>query len=717
MIAYFCAIPIFVDSIYMKYLSLIVIFLFVNNAFAQDPDHSDHYSCGITDQTEALFNAFPEQRAIAAQANAALEEFTRNYEESPYRDDVLKIIPVVFHVIHANGEENISNAQIESALEVINKDYKALNSGVDLVIAPFQGIIGNVNFEFRLAHLDPDGNCTNGIVRTVDDDTFTGGENLKAISPTWGRNNYLNIWVCNSIASGAAGYAYLPADVNGSFGALADGIVIQHDYVGQIGTSNVNKSHSLTHEIGHWANLPHTWGAGNSPALPGNCSGDDGVADTPLTIGWTTCNLQGESCGSLDNVENFMEYSYCSKMFTNGQKNRMRAAMNSSISQRNQLGTPANLAATGVLEAAEICEANFKTSDERLICPGQEISFEDLSFNGVTEWSWSFPGGTPSTSDQPFPVVMYEVPGDHDVTLTASNSAGSLTVTKSNYIRVMPSGANNVPYSEGFESFNDFSSNPENWSVVNPAGSSSSVQWEITSSAAYEGSKSAYVKGFLNQSGNTEYLQSPTYNLSELGENVVLKFRYAHAQRNQNTNDRLRIMVSRNCGQDWIQRLLIEGAELPTVSGNFGTQFVPNSTEDWREVEITNINPVFFTEDFRFRFEFTSDYSNNIYVDNINLYDPATVGLEGIDFVKSIAVFPNPTTEQLTIQYNLNSGGNTTIDIIDIMGRTIMPVFNGFKPSGNQVVDANVSALSPGIYLLRLRVGEGQVVKRFAVQR
>ncbi|NEN23877.1 T9SS type A sorting domain-containing protein [Cryomorpha ignava] len=700
----------------MKYLSFIAILLFANSSFAQDSDHSDHYSCGITEQTEAFFNAYPGQRAIAAQASAELEEFTRNYQESPYRDDVLKIIPVVFHVIHANGEENISNAQIESAIQVMNDDYKALNSGVNFVVSAFQGIIGNVNFEFRLARLDPDGNCTNGIVRIIDDETYTGGENLKAISPSWGRDSYLNIWVCSSIESGAAGYTYTPANVNGSFGALADGIVINHDYVGDMGTSNLNKSHALTHEVGHWANLPHTWGAGNSPGLPGNCSGDDGVSDTPLTIGWTTCNLQGESCGSLDNVENFMEYSYCSKMFTNGQKNRMRAAMNSSISQRNQLNTPANLAETGVLGENVICEANFTTSDERLVCPGQEISFEDLSFNGVTEWSWSFPGGTPATSNEPFPVVTYDTPGNHDVILTVSNSTGSQTVTKTSYIRVMPSGDNAVPYSEGFESFNNFSSNTENWSVVNPVGSSSNIQWEITSSAAYEGSKSAYVKGFFNTSGSSEYLQSPTYNLSELGENVVLKFRYAHARRNQNTNDQLRIMISRNCGLNWIQRLVIEGPDLPTVSGNFGGEFVPNSPSDWTEVEITNINPVFFTEDFRLRFEFTSNYSNNIYLDNINLYDPATVGLEGVDFVKSVEVFPNPATYKLNFHYNLNNGGNTSVDILDITGRLIVPVFKGYKPAGKQIVNADVSTLSPGIYFIRLRVGEGQIVKRFAVQ-
>lgn len=709
----------------MKYLSFIAVLLFFNNLIAQDagsqPDHPDHFSCGITEQTEAFFNAFPEQRAIAAQADAELEEFTRNYENSPYRDDNLIIIPVVFHVIHQNGEENISNAQIESAIEVLNKDYKALNSGVNFVVPEFQSIVGNVNFEFRLARLDPDGNCTNGIVRTVSDEAYEAGENLKSISPTWGRESYLNIWVCGSIGSNSGGagttlgYSRLPAAVNGSLGALIDGIVVRSDRVGNIGTANANSS-TLTHEVGHWANLPHTWGSGNSPGDPGNCNDDDGVADTPPTIGWQTCNLSGESCGSLDNVENFMEYSFCSKMFTNGQKNRMRAALNSSISQRNQLSTPANLAETGVLGEDQICEANFSTSDERLICPGQEITFEDLSFNGVTEWNWSFPGGIPATSNEPSPVVLYETPGDHTVTLTVSNASGSETVSKTNYIKVMPSGDNSLPYSEGFESFSNFESNSENWSVVNPVGSSANIEWEVTSSAAYEGSKSAYVRGFQNQSGSSEYLQSPTYDLSQLGENVVLKFRYAHAQRNVNTNDKLRVMISRNCGENWIQRLVIEGGDLPTVSENYGSEFVPDSQEDWAEVEITNIHPVFFTEDFRFRFEFTSYYSNNIYIDNINLYDPATVGLDGIDFVKSIEVFPNPATDNVNIHYNLNEGGKTTIDVLDITGRLIKPVYDGFVPTGKQSAIVDVSNLSPGIYFVRLQMEGRQIVRRFAVQ-
>ncbi len=709
-----------VDIHLMKYLSALAIFLMSTSLFSQDSNsqHGDpgHYNCGISDHTEQLFEAHPEQRVIAEEATAELEDFTRMYSDSPLRDDELIIIPVVFHIIHANGPENISNAQVESAIDVMNADFKALNSGINAVIPEFQSIIGNVNFEFRLARLDPDGNCTNGIIRTVDSETSEGGENLKAISETWGRSSYLNIWVCNSIESGAAGYAYLPGDVNGSFGAQIDGIVIQHNYVGDMGTSNLNNSHSLTHEVGHWANLPHTWGAGNNPGLPGNCTGDDGVADTPATIGWTTCDLDGVSCGSLDNVQNFMEYSYCSEMFTNGQKARMRAALNSSISQRNQLNTSANLAETGVLNEDVVCSADFTIEGERILCPDQEIEFIDMSYNGVTEWSWSFPGGTPSTSTQEFPTVTYASPGDYSVTLTASNPTSSATITKESYISILSSGENALPFSEGFESYSDFETNDANWMVINAEGSGSAVEWEITTIAAYEGTKSAYVKGISNEFGDKEILQSPTYDLSSLTENAVLTFRYAYNLRSFNTEDEFIVSISKNCGENWSQRLSLDSDDLSDLFGSSSNEFIPESQSEWVEAEITNIGSTFFTESFRFRFEFTSRAGNNIYIDNINLIDPAVVGLEDVNFLNSIQLFPNPATDNITLKYDLASAGQTSIDVLDMTGRLVKEVYQGNKAMGAQNQNIDLSDLVSGVYFVRLSLNGEQVVRRVVVQ-
>src|SRR5690554_449660 len=702
----------------MKYLTLITLLLLTTGLFSQNSDvHEDpgYLNCGKFDATEAFLEAYPEQRAVAEAANAELEAITREYEDSPLRDDDLLIIPVVFHIIHNNGIENISDAQIQSAIDVMNADYTAQNPGVNNVVAQFQSRVANVNFEFRLAKKDPDGNCTNGIVRTFDPATNAGGENLKMISPSWGRDKYLNIWVCKTIESGAAGYAILPGYVNGPVGAAIDGIVIAHSYVGSTGTSSNYASHALTHEVGHWANLEHTWGPTNSPGTSSNCSVDDGIIDTPNTIGWTTCDLAGESCGSLDNVQNFMEYSYCSRMFTNGQKNRMRAAMGSNIAQRNQLSTPANLAATGVLEDDIVCMADFIIVGEEVVCSDQQIQFQDVSYNGVTQWEWSFPGGTPATSTSASPTVVYSSPGSYSVTLVASNANSSATITKTDHVHILPSAENALPYMEGFEALTDFESNTENWRVVNPDGANS-IEWKINNQVAYAGGKSAYVKGYSNTPGTVEELQSPTYDLTGLNNNAVLRFKYAHARRSSSTQDKLQVYISRNCGLNWNQRLSREGDELTTVSGNYSSEFVPASAADWTTVEITNISSIFLTEDFRIKFVFTSHFGNNIYIDNINIFDPATVGLEDHTFLNYIKVFPNPAADNLTLNYSLKTTGELKVDLLDISGRLVESVFEGDRPAGEHTQNIQVNNLSPGIYFVRLSVNGGQITRKLVVQ-
>ena len=205
-------------------------------------------------------------------------------------------------------------------------------------MSAFEDIIGDVQMQFKLARKDPNGVCHSGINRIVSSETYVGEEDMKLLIQ-WPRNKYLNVWVCAD-ASGAAGYSLYPGSVNGSDNSAMDGIVIQASYTGSIGTSNNFRSRVLSHEIGHWLNLRHLWGNSNSPGEEDNCDNDDNVSDTPNSKGWTVCNLEGISCGSLDNVQNYMEYAYCGRMFTEGQKTRLRTAALSSVAQRNQLVDP-----------------------------------------------------------------------------------------------------------------------------------------------------------------------------------------------------------------------------------------------------------------------------------------------------------------------------------------------------------------------------------------
>lgn len=701
------------------FLILATIGLSSNWLLAQENDFVDpgHLTCGQHEATEALFQKFPEQRAIADEARKQLEAETQHFSLTKDTEDEVLIIPVVFHIVHQGGDENISDEQVRSAIDVLNEDFNAANSDIGQVVDEFADIVGDVEFEFRLAKIDPDGNCTNGINRVLSETTNEGFFEMKDEAGIWDRSSYLNIWTCRQIGDGVAGYTFVPSSVTGSFGLAYDGIVILNDYVGRIGTSTSTRSHALSHEVGHWANLEHTWGTNNNPGNPSSCSGSgtsDFVSDTPNTIGWTSCDLNGATCGSLDNVENFMDYSYCYKMFTEGQSNRMRAAMNSGIAARNQLHSPANLAETGVLEPDEICFAEFELDKNPKICMGQEIEFEDISYNGIENWEWTFEGGTPATSVDNNPSVLYETPGTYSVTLTVSNAQGEQTVFKEDLITVLGEAEYALPFEESFENISDIEENDE-WVSVNPDGSA--IRWELTDQASFTGNQSVYVRGRNNEDFQKETLESPTFDLSELEDNAVFSFKYAHAQKNFSSDDFFQVRISRNCGENWNLRETRDMDELPTVSGNVSGQFIPDSEDDWEEVIIDNISTTFTTSEFRVRFEFTSVGGNNIFIDDINIYDPNTLSVDNSEVVKEITLFPNPASENVRLRLDLTENQNIRIDVIDASGRIVQSPFSGQMTSGSQSLQIQLDrSLTPGMYFVRLTGEEGIAVRKLIVK-
>lgn len=703
----------------MKYLLLLVlsapVYLFAQ--LIDDDGHELLTKCHTYEMQDALFNANPDLRMDAELAASVLQDFTRNFDHADNaRDGEPYIIPVVFHIVHNFGPENISNEQVQDCIRVMNEDFSATNFGIANVNSAFQDLIANVGIEFRLAQLDPDGECTNGIVRTVSTITNNGGENLKTVSPIWDRSKYMNIWVCKTIESGAAGYTYYPSTLAGAFGLTNDGIVVRSDYVGAIGTSSLQRSHTMTHEVGHWINLPHVWGSTNEPGLESNCNSDDGVEDTPNTIGWTTCIINGESCGSLDNVENYMEYSYCSKMFTIGQGERMIAALNSGVASRSSLWQPENLMDTGVEDEPVLCSVDFNAT-VRDACVGETITFTDLSFNEVQSRNWTFEGGFPETSEAVSPSVVYSSPGIYAVTLSASDGSNTITEEKTDFIRILDTATVAIPFEEGFESISVFNQGDDDiWFTDNRTGE---IDWEVTNDASYSGSKSAYVNGRQNENGATEYLLSQTFDLTGVEGNAVLTFKYAHARRNFNTNDRLRVWISRNCGDFWSMRKVIEGNDLPTVDQNVSGSFAPFDQEDWREIQISNIVSVFLTTEFRVRFEFTSNAGNNIYIDDINLLDGSLISSnEDANMIDpSLVLFPNPTEDVAYIEFDQMISDRGSISLFDLSGRQVKEVFSGAFVSGPQRFEIHSGDIPAGIYFVRIQTDEsGFSTRKLVVQ-
>jgi hypothetical protein len=161
---------------------------------------------------------------------------------------------------------------------------------------------------------------------------------------------------------------------------------MRHDYTGSFGTSNNSNytERSLSHEVGHWLNLPHTWGSTNNPGLASNCGTDDGIGDTPNTIGVAnfTCNTAQNTCGQIDNVQNYMDYASCHLMFTEGQKDAMHVALQSSPGGRDNLSTQANLLATGTESGHVLAPCAPKADfaiEKNYICVGNTLTFNDKS--------------------------------------------------------------------------------------------------------------------------------------------------------------------------------------------------------------------------------------------------------------------------------------------------------------------------------------------------
>ncbi len=279
------------------------------------------------------------------------EVFTKQFIEQLKTDGQFKgqadfKVPVVLHIFHIGEDGKIDMEQVHSGLKVLNDDFNGRNEGWNTIDLAFDSIKSSIDIEFCLATVDPDGNPTTGVNYYEDEDAFYNEGNVFRYA--WDNFKYFNIYMPKYVfgePSNFTAYAYLP-NLNGTENNR-DGIFYSSIRWGYGEKSELDEGQDwasvVTHEVGHWLNLQHTFSGGCGVQ-------NDFVDDTPPTLGsgieLSGCNNNDFSCGVKTNGSNFMDYNHdCKKMFTQGQVDRMLAALYHPA--RIQLWSPENLAETG----------------------------------------------------------------------------------------------------------------------------------------------------------------------------------------------------------------------------------------------------------------------------------------------------------------------------------------------------------------------------------
>lgn len=579
--------------------------------------------------------------------------------------DSTRIIPVVVHIIHDGGTENISEAQVQSQIQILNEDYGKLpgtngdGNGVDTKV------------RFCLAKKDPNGNCTNGIVRIKS--SLTNHQTyqralLKELS-FWDNTRYLNIYVVKNINGNVAGYSSFPGGPSSE-----DGVVVRHNYFGNTGTASSSLGRTISHELGHWFGLYHTFNNGCGINV---CTDGDYVCDTPPqaspSYNCNTLNTCSNDNPDLNDLkENYMNYTpdACKDMFTAGQKQRIQATLDTI---RTQIWTNTNLLVTGCDSnyiAPPNCPAiaDFVTLTPE-ICVGNSVYFMDRSLNNPYSWQWSFPGGTPSVSSSQNPTVTYNSTGTYTVKLVVTDSTGSDSLEVAGYITVSQPGiGNSLSYSEDFD-LGIYP--PSSLTIINYDGG---VTWELDSMASVSGNYSIKINNLINTNyGSSDELVLPYFDLtsSDPDSNVYMSFKWAYAKSDPTFSDELLVLLSTDCGVNFTQ--VFYRTQTALVTGpTQTTPFVPDSTQ-WKDAFIL-LNNYRTSTYVQLKIVNVTDGGNNLYLDNIYVGDGITAitSVQETGLETNFSVYPNPSTGQINIKFSEKEVGNVKITFTDISGKVLI---------------------------------------------
>jgi hypothetical protein len=615
--------------------------------------------CGTTEYQQML----EQQDPSIINRREEIEQFTRDYLiNNPQGDRALVTIPVVVHVVYNTTAENISDAQIQSQITVLNQDFRRLNADVANTPSAFSGLVGDANIEFCLATTDPNGNPTNGVLRVPTSATsFSTNNTVKSStsggSNAWNASRYLNMWVCD-ISGSILGYAQFPG---GS--ASTDGVVIDYQYFGTNGTATApfNKGRTATHEVGHWLNLFHIWGDDGT-----GCTGSDQVTDTPNAAGSNVgCPaFPRVTCSNGPNGDMFMNYmdytdDACMYMFSNGQVARMQALFatggaRASLLTSNGCGTP----------TPALCGAVTGLTSGSITQTGATISWAAVS--GATGY-----------------VLQYK-PASSTVWTTVNVATTSFAITG------LTAG---TAYNAQVRS-------------VCSAGNGSFTAINFTTASPTTSCTDTYENN--NTTGTAKTIAVNTNITARIGSSTDkdwFKFSNTSSARN------IRIDLS-NLPADYDVRLYNPSGTQVAISQNSGTTaevitYNTTTTGTWR-IQVYGYQGAFNST---LCYTLRASISASTFREG---EETPAVDLNSTPSDSDVVianVFPNPTNGKLNVILEASEAHNTQLRICDITGRTALQQ-NVACVSGSNTIILDMESLPNGYYLLVIDNGNASSTMR-----
>lgn len=629
--------------------------------------HAQQRSCAAHDILLQQLKDNPEMQQI----RDAIEQQTTQFVQSGgAKDRVVVTIPVVVHVVWNTSAENISDAAIQSQIDVLNADFRRLNADAGNTPSYFQGVAADCEINFCMAQRDPNGNATNGIVRRQTTVTSFGTNDYVKYynnggSNAWPRDQYLNLWVCD-LSGGLLGYAQFPGGP-----AATDGVVCDYAYFGTIGSQQpFHLGRTATHEVGHWLNCYHIWGDDGT-----SCNGTDQVSDTPNQADENYGCPSGSvvSCSNGPNGDmymNYMDYTddACMNVFTAGQKNRMQALFNSGGFRAPLLnslgceppgggggcGTPGSLSASNVTQNSATLNWGSVSG----------ASSYNLQWKLSSASTWTDVTGLTSTS--------YNLSG-----LTAGSTYNFQVQANCNGT----TGSYSAPASFTTQSGGGGCSDPYE------ANNSRSAAKSITPGTA--------INALIGTSSDNDYFK---FNVTSSNRNIKIDLT--------------------NLPLDYDLRLYRNNSQVG-ISDNAGTapeQIIYNNA---------NTSATYYPRVYGYNGAFSTSQCYNLLVslsssawrtDGSTDGQVTTIEIP-VDFEEAgFGMWPNPATDHLTVEVPLEADSDVQVSIFDAAGKAVVQQQRTLVKGDNQFT-LDLKGLSNGVFMVQVRNGEVAKVRKLVVNK